>query len=57
MTGARRQAFGVGSVIAAAALVRGGLFTVTSLILVLERRPELTSPLTSFRSREWMIRH
>jgi hypothetical protein len=36
----------------AAAALRLALFYLTSLPAVFERRPELTSPLTSYRSRE-----
>lgn len=41
-------------VIVTGACVRALLFAITPLREVLERRPELTSPSTSYRSREFI---
>lgn len=45
------------AVLAGGVLVRLVLFASQPLTRVLERRPELTSPLTSVRSRESLNRH
>lgn len=40
------------AVFALAALLRLGLFSLTSLPRLLENRPELSTPITSFKSRK-----
>ena len=42
-------------VLSFAVLTRLTLFTTTSMPLAIERRPELTTALTSFRSRKYLL--
>jgi len=45
----------MGGIFAIAAALRLAIFAFTSVPGLLEARPELSTPITSFRSREWSV--